>query len=201
MNYKPKIVIGKVKNTGWPIDGHDLALALWDYDPESYHLWSWADETEDAIIQTMYQAERKAGFCLFGSFEAYKNAWETGDYEPEGVFCIPLENVDVLEIVQEEQKAGVKSAEPKPQELEEVRNHLAMVLTTNAYINICKSTDLVIAIDAIDKQIPKEVTMFDDGVYYCPACDIVLCTESGKGTGLCADKFCWQCGQAIDWGE
>ena len=105
MNYKPKVVIGKVKNTGWPIDGHKLTLALWDYDNyESYHLWGWGNETDEAMMQTMYQAEREAGFCLFDSFEAYKNVWGTGEYEPEFVFCIPLEKVDVLEVVQEEQK-------------------------------------------------------------------------------------------------
>lgn len=56
-------------------------------------------------------------------------------------------------------------------------------------------------IEALEKQTPKEITMFDDGVYYCPACDVALCTEFGKGTGLCADKFCWQCGQAIRWDD
>ena len=75
-------------------------------------------------------------------------------------------------------------------ELEEVRNHLAMVLTANAYINICKSTDLVIAIDAIDKQIPKEPEWLY-GFPYCPC-----------GTAIDSmDIYCNKCGQKILWGN
>lgn len=31
MGYKPKVVKGRVSDTGWPIDGHVLYLSLWDY--------------------------------------------------------------------------------------------------------------------------------------------------------------------------
>jgi hypothetical protein len=106
-NYRPKVVIGKVKNTGYPIDGHELALALWDYDNyESYHLWSWADESDDAVMQTMYQAEKGSGIGAFCSLEEFSAAWKAKELEPAGAFLIPVENVEVVEVVQEEQKAG-----------------------------------------------------------------------------------------------
>lgn len=39
MDYKPKIIKGTVKGTGWPIDGHTIHFSLWDYDNhESWHL-------------------------------------------------------------------------------------------------------------------------------------------------------------------
>ena len=83
-------------------------------------------------------------------------------------------------------------------ELEEVRNHLAMVLATNAYINICKSTDLVIAIGAVDKQVPrkpKESAIYASCVdWMCPTCGRFHRTEWKM-------KYCSECGQAIDWGE
>lgn len=42
MTYKPKIIIGKVKDTGLPIDGHTLYFSQWDYDNyESWHLYNW----------------------------------------------------------------------------------------------------------------------------------------------------------------
>ena len=95
-------------------------------------------------------------------------------------------------------------------ELEEVRNHLTMVLATNAYINICKSTDLVIAIEAIDKQIPKnpvqEHYVIENVVTHkmipsfrevCPNCGSdYIKDDYGMIYSHCAD-----CGQAIDWGE
>lgn len=105
MGYKPKVIKGKVKNTGMPIDGHVLYLSLWDYDKYgSYHLYSWDDEETEAVMQTMYQAETAAGFCSYDSLEQFCEAWKSGEYEPYGVFCIDLDKVEVLEVIQEEQK-------------------------------------------------------------------------------------------------
>lgn len=105
-NYRPRIVIGKVKNTGWDIDGHELALSLWDYDKNNYHLFSWADESDEAMMLTIYQTEQEAGLCLYDSLEQFTAAWKAKEWEADGVFCIPLENVEVVEVVQEEQKVG-----------------------------------------------------------------------------------------------
>lgn len=107
MEYKPKIVKGKVSGTGWAIDGHTLYFSQWDYDNyDSWHLYSWDNKDEEAVMATIYQTENAAGMCIYNSFEEFKKAWEAGEWESEGVFCIDLDKVEVMEILQEEQKQG-----------------------------------------------------------------------------------------------
>lgn len=101
--YKPKIIEGKVKSMGLPIDGHTLLLSLWDYDNyESWHLSGFDEKASDAVKETMYIAEKEAGMCLYDTLEEFLVHWD--EWEPEGVFCIPLENVEVQEVIQEEVK-------------------------------------------------------------------------------------------------
>lgn len=101
--YKPKVIEGKIDSTGWPIDGHVLMLSSWDYDNhESWHLHSWKNEDDPAVMETMFIAETEAGMCLYDTLEEFMKNWEK--WEPEGSFCIPLENVEVVKVVQEEQK-------------------------------------------------------------------------------------------------
>lgn len=38
MQYRPKIIKGTVKGTGWPIDGHTLYFSQWDYLNNVLHL-------------------------------------------------------------------------------------------------------------------------------------------------------------------
>ena len=51
------------------------------------------------------------------------------------------------------------------------------------------------AIDALEKQIPKEVVIkkIDEGIemFYCPRCHVRFIR-----TGM---KYCGECGQALDW--
>ncbi|MEY8327333.1 hypothetical protein AALB47_26120 [Lachnospiraceae bacterium 54-11] len=102
-DYKPKVIEGKISGTGWPIDGHTLILSLWEYDHyESWHLYSWSSDAEQAVMETMFITEMKAGLGLYDTLEEFAEHWK--EWEPEGVFCIPLENVKVLEVIQEEQK-------------------------------------------------------------------------------------------------
>ncbi len=99
--YKPKIVEGIVKGTGWAIDGKTLVLSLWDYDNhESWHLYGWPDEAGRAVMETMFITETAAGMCLYETMEEFAEQWK--DWEPEGSFCIPLENVEVIRVIQEE---------------------------------------------------------------------------------------------------
>ena len=56
MEYKPKVITGKVTGTGWPIDGHVLWFSQWDYDNrESWHLYGWEDSEDEAVMQTVFQ--------------------------------------------------------------------------------------------------------------------------------------------------
>lgn len=99
--YRPKTIAGKVNGTGWPIDGHALLFTSWDYDNhESWHLYSWPDEADRAVMETMFITETAAGMCLYDTMEEFAEHWK--EWEPEGSFCIPLENVEVIRDIQEE---------------------------------------------------------------------------------------------------
>ncbi len=63
MGYQPKIIRGRVKDTGYPIDGLGLYFSLWDYDNyESYHLVGWNKEDDEAVAD--YAPERGRSWTL-----------------------------------------------------------------------------------------------------------------------------------------
>lgn len=106
MGYQPKLILGRVKGTGYPIDGRDLLFSLWDYDNyESYHLSGWRGDDDEVAMQTIYRSEKEAGLCLYDSFEDFSRAWKAGEYEPECTFCLAPENVEVIAVMQEEQRS------------------------------------------------------------------------------------------------
>lgn len=101
MGYTPKIIRGKVHDTGLPIDGHILSLSLWDWDNhESYHLSGWDDADDEAIMQTMHHEDIVFNDMPIAEFQ---ELWKAEEYEPDGVYCIPLDKVEVLEVICEEQ--------------------------------------------------------------------------------------------------
>jgi len=104
MPYQPKIVKGTVTGTGWPIDGHVLHFSMWDYDREYWHLYGWNDEDDEAVMLTIYQTETEAGLCLCDTLETFTEVWKARKWEPQGAFCLSLDQLDVLEVVQEEEK-------------------------------------------------------------------------------------------------
>ena len=104
MPYKPKIITGKVTGTGWPIDGHVLYFSQWDYDNrESWHLYGWEDEDDEAVMLTMFQTETEEGIFL-NTLNAFTDMWKAKAWEPAGAFCLPLDKVEVVEIKQEEER-------------------------------------------------------------------------------------------------
>lgn len=106
MNYQPKTIIGSVKGTGWPIDGHKLCFSQWEYDNYgSWHLDGWNDADDEAVMLTMYQTENEAGLCLYDTLDDFVAAWKAKEWEPEGAFCLGLNQVDVIEVIQAEKKA------------------------------------------------------------------------------------------------
>ena len=50
-----------------------------------------------------------------------------------------------------------------------------------------------VAINALEKQIPKKVIKWANGTEHCPSCD---CDNSCVGYGVCID-----CGQKLDWSD
>lgn len=115
--YRPKMVKGKVSGTSWPIDGHTLYLTLWDYDNyRQYHLSNWEDADDEAVMKTFYQTEDEAGLCMVDTLEEFEKQWKSEEWEAQGSFCIPLNSVEVLETVYEEDKDW------KPKQQEGVKN-------------------------------------------------------------------------------
>ena len=93
-----ELVLGKVKNTGWPIDGHVLTFGLWDYDKRSsYHLFSWDEADDEAVMLTMFQSMVDAGMEAESYRDEFIRTWKAGEFEPDGVFCIDLDKVEVVE--------------------------------------------------------------------------------------------------------
>mgnify|MGYP006957394877 CR=1 FL=1 len=97
----------------------------------------------------------------------------------------------------------------------EVRDNFVQDLAENAYLNMCSMEEMKIAIEALEKQIPKKVILGSDEQDYvcCPQCkseiapmddDCLLyhCPGCGeKDAILQGDRYCFNCGQALDWSD
>lgn len=84
----------------------------------------------------------------------------------------------------------------------EVKNNFVQNLAENAYINMCSAEEMKIAIEALEKQIPKEpiekevIGVSMSGYKYkgqCPKCSSTVLQYVGN--------YCPKCGQAIDWSD
>lgn len=106
MPYKPRIVAGRVKDTGYPIDDLVLNFTQWDYENhESFHLDSWNEAYNEEVMQTLLDAAKEWGMVDEDeTLETFIEKWKSGEWEPDCPFCLPLENVDIYEIIQEEEK-------------------------------------------------------------------------------------------------
>ena len=92
-----KIVKALIHDTGWPLDGHEIYLARWPYDPQHWHLYFWEKDADEAVMLTIYQTETEAGLRASGSFSEFETTWKAGEYETDCAFIIEDENVQVLE--------------------------------------------------------------------------------------------------------
>lgn len=98
---------GTVVNTGWPIDGHRLIFGLWDYDNRtSYHLFTWADKDDEAVMQTIFRSLVDAGFIDAVDETEFIMVWKDGMFDEvycPGPFCIELDKlVDVKKVEEDE---------------------------------------------------------------------------------------------------
>lgn len=131
MGYKPKIIKGKVQNTGYPIDGHVLTLSQWDYDNHAnWHLYGWESSEDEAVMETMYCTELDAGFRANDTREEFVEAWKAGEYEPPAAFTLELDQVEVLEVLQEEEGAA-PAAGIRPRELHDRGGIMCLPLDQN----------------------------------------------------------------------
>lgn len=101
--YHKKPVRGRVKGTGWPIDGHVLLFCKWRYDDyKDWHLWAWDDQDDDAVRDTFFQSMVDAGFIGKEDKEEFFAQWKEGTVETPGAFVLDPEKVEVLEDEQQE---------------------------------------------------------------------------------------------------
>jgi hypothetical protein len=94
-----KVIKGVIKDTGLPIDGQTLFLGLWKWDnSESYHLYTWDNSADEAVMKTMHQEDQLYGRMPLRRF---RRIWKAGKWEPDGDYCIDLDKVDVIEVISE----------------------------------------------------------------------------------------------------
>lgn len=141
MKYKPKVVLCRLHTAGKTVeqlreelkgqgftyknfqsmvkaneyfDGLKLWASMWNYDNhESWHLWNWKQEDDEKVMLALYEAEQFHPFPRYkNDFEKFKADWEAQTYDPGCTYTFPLEAVEVLEVVQEEEN-NVDPAEVK----------------------------------------------------------------------------------------
>ena len=89
---------GRVKDTGWPIDGHVLIFAKWRYDQEScWHLYGWEDQDDEAVRDTMFITLVEAGFLSENEKKDFYASWADNSVDLPGAFSLDLNQVEVLE--------------------------------------------------------------------------------------------------------
>lgn len=86
-------------------DGLVLYLSLWNYDNyESWHLWNWDNEVDEKVMLALYEAEQYHPLLRYkNNFEQFKKDWENKEYDPGCSFTFPLDQVEILEVIQEEE--------------------------------------------------------------------------------------------------
>lgn len=89
---------------------------------------------------------------------------------------------------------------------QEVKNNFVQNLAENAYINMCSAEEMKIAIEALEKQIPKKLKIREkldpSGQYErfcCPCCYKWQYTKvDGRIVTGIMSTYCPNCGQALD---
>lgn len=89
---------------------------------------------------------------------------------------------------------------------EKVKNNFVQNLAENAYINMCSAEEMNIAIEALEKQIPKKTKTYLVNMkhidFLCPNCKKrIVSIVDGEWLAGKNQKFCDECGQALDWSD
>lgn len=91
-------------------------------------------------------------------------------------------------------------------EVEKLKYAISSIRTNMSYPNgrLCSAGE--IAVEAIEKQIPKKPICIEDKMWCCPKCDNNLMNKWVKYPTKLVPKsaglpYCLSCGQRIDWSE
>ena len=72
--------------------------------------------------------------------------------------------------------------------IEDLKEHIGKSIEVPVY-----DEELKVIVEALEKQIPKDIYIYANGTEHCPCCDY-------DNTAL-RFKYCIECGQRLDWGE
>lgn len=81
----------------------------------------------------------------------------------------------------------------------QVRDNFVQDLAENAYLNMCTTEEMELAISALEKQIPKKPII--RGLNLCKEISSIsfVCPSCKQHIGR--QRYCCYCGQALDWSE
>ena len=99
----------------------------------------------------------------------------------------PIENDVKLEAF----RIALASLKNQKFNFEQTREQFLFALNSNSYIGICTCEDMVNAVNALEKQIPRKPLLVN-GRFECPSC---------HGNGRALNYYCDMCGQKLDWEE
>lgn len=88
--------------------------------------------------------------------------------------------------------------------VQQVRNNFVQDLAENAYLNMCTTEEMQIAISALEKQIPKKPYKRKEhkqNDYYCSVCKRYLGDDMELKYACLQPSYCPHCGQALDWSD
>ena len=113
MRYEPKLLTAVIKGTGRPIDGHVLMLAVYDYDPEHYHLYGWDKKATEAVMLTFWELEQKNPESSYKNLADFTKAWKDKMYHSKVSIILNEEDLDQdsIKVGQEEHMEGAPSEE------------------------------------------------------------------------------------------
>jgi hypothetical protein len=87
-------------------DGLTVYLSKWNWDNyKSWHLYSWEDSVDEAVMKAIYEAEQFHPFSCGrykGDFEQFEKDWKDEVYDPGATLAFEDGQVEVLEVLQEE---------------------------------------------------------------------------------------------------
>ena len=84
---------------------------------------------------------------------------------------------------------------------EQTIEQFLLAWNSNAYLNMCESSDMINVINALEKQIPKKVLESGKYGFACPSCkeDSGIQKEDIYIYDMDPPKYCCNCGQKLSW--
>ena len=103
MQYRPKIIKGTVKGTGWPIDGtHSTSPSGTTTTGRAGTFTAGTSRTTSPSCRRLTRRKQRPGSASTIHWKALQRHGRQRSGSHKGPFCLTLEQVDVVEVLQEE---------------------------------------------------------------------------------------------------